>query len=264
VIASVVIPAFRERARLPALLDDLVAAVAGGRSCPTEFVVVDDGSPPEHAVAERAAVEQAAARLIQAGAPHRIRWEPLPRNQGKGAAIRHGWALADPGARWLGFLDADGAVGASEAWRLLDLAAADPPVDLLAGTRIRMAGRTIARGLHRHLQGRVFATLSERLFRTGFYDTQCGFKLLRADLLRPLLPSLREDRWLLDLELVALMRWRGARCVEEPIDWCDPGGSKVIPGLDALRMAVGMWRLRRRLLRSGWRAPPPPGPTPTR
>jgi dolichyl-phosphate beta-glucosyltransferase len=66
-------------------------------------------------------------------------------------------------------------------------------------------------------------------------------------LLRPLLPSLLENRWLLDLEVLALLKRTGARFREEPINWSDPGGSKVVPGLDALRMAAGLWHLHRRL-----------------
>jgi len=47
--------------------------------------------------------------------------------------------------------------------------------------------------------------------------------------------------------LLALLKRAGARFREEPIDWSDPGDSKVVPGLDALRMAAGLWRLRRRM-----------------
>jgi dolichyl-phosphate beta-glucosyltransferase len=87
----------------------------------------------------------------------------------------------------------------------------------------------------------------EQAFGLGFYDTQCGMKLIRAATLRPLLPRLREERWLLDIEVLALLKQAGARMREEPIDWADPGGSKVVPGLDALRMAAGVWRIRRRI-----------------
>jgi hypothetical protein len=138
-------------------------------------------------------------------------------------------------------------VAAREAWRLVRLLERDEGADAIAGARVLMAGRAIDRSLFRHLQGRIFATLTERAFRFGFYDTQCGVKLFRASLLRPLLPRLREDRWLLDIEVLALLKRAGARFREEPIDWSDPGGSKVVPGLDAVKMAVGLWRMRRRL-----------------
>jgi dolichyl-phosphate beta-glucosyltransferase len=245
--ATLVIPAYREGLRLPPLLTALAAEALGAPSPPLEVVVVDDGSGPAERDREEEAVRVAQAALERAGAPHRFRFVAGPVNRGKGAAIRLGWASADPASEWLGFLDADGAVSAREAWRLVRLLPELHEVDVLAGTRILMAGRSIRRSLVRHLQGRVFATLVERAFRLGFYDTQCGLKLVRASRLRPVLPRLAEDRWLLDVEVLVLLARGGARMREEPIDWADPGGSKVIPGLDALRMAAGLRRMRRRL-----------------
>ncbi len=245
-LATLVIPAYRESARLPALLDDLAAEAIAAQQPPIDFVVVDDGSGPEEADRERAATLAFGARLEAARTPHRARFLSVAKNRGKGAAIRQGWAVADPASSWLGFLDADGAVSAREAWRLVRAVQGMEDVDVLAGTRMLMAGRLIERSFFRHVQGRVFATFVENAFHLRFYDTQCGVKLFRAGLLRPLLPSLREERWLLDLEILALLQRMGARFREEPIDWCDPGGSKMALGIDALRMAAGIWRLRRR------------------
>jgi glycosyltransferase involved in cell wall biosynthesis len=246
-VVTLVIPAYRESSRLPPLLSALADIALAEPAPATEILVVDDGSEAEEVERERAAVIAAGEKLERAGAPHRVRFVAAPRNEGKGAAIRRGWAEADPGATWLGFLDADGAVRAREAWRLVRMTASAEDLDVLSGTRVLMAGRQIERSLYRHLQGRVFATLVERSFQLGFYDTQCGVKLVRSDLLRPLLPVLRETRWLLDVELLALLGQAGARMREVPIDWSDPGGSKVRPGLDALKMALGLWRIRRRL-----------------
>ncbi len=245
---TLIIPAYREGNRLPGLLDGLVGEALAAPAPAAEIIIVDDGSGAPDIEHERAATRQAAARLEDAGSAHRVRLLEAPENRGKGAAIRTGWSCADPAATWLGFLDADGAVSARETWRLVRMLESSAEIDVLAGARVLMAGRAIRRSLVRHLQGRVFATLAERAFQLGFYDTQCGLKLVRAALLRPLLPLLREDRWLLDLEMLVLLRRAGARFREEPIDWSDPGGSKMVPGLDALRMAVGLWRLRRRLI----------------
>ncbi|HET9597972.1 MAG TPA: glycosyltransferase [Anaeromyxobacteraceae bacterium] len=247
-LATLVVPVYREGTRLPALVDALAAEALRGPAPPLELLVVDDGSPPGHVAPERASVEDAAARLASAGAPHRFRFLALGANGGKGAAVRRGWSEADPRAAWLGFVDGDGAVPAGEAWRLVRMAAEGAAgVDALAATRMLMAGHTVQRSARRHVQGRVFATLVEELFHLGFYDTQCGLKLFRAGRLRPLLGSLREERWLLDVELLSRLHRAGAVLREVPIDWIDPGGSKMTPGLDALRMGAGLFRLRRRL-----------------
>jgi dolichyl-phosphate beta-glucosyltransferase len=209
-------------------------------------IVVDDGSRVEMAQAHEAAVARAARELSAAGSRHRIEYVRAERNRGKGAAIRLGWSRAAADATWLTFIDADGAIPAREYWRLTAML----PVieaDVVCACRIKMAGRTIDRTLFRHVQGRLFATFTEELFQLGFYDTQTGMKAFRGSMLRPLLASLREERWLLDVELLVLMHSVGARSVECPIDCYMRGGSSLVFGLDPLRMAVQLIKLRSRL-----------------
>jgi dolichyl-phosphate beta-glucosyltransferase len=244
---SVVIPAYNEGDRLPRFLADWADAAAGRTSLSVTAIVVDDGSAAEHEARYRDGVRSACERLAQSGSPHRIRYERAPANRGKGAAIRWGWSLSDAGARWLSFIDGDGAVPAREFWRLADLLTGTPEFDVLCGSRVKMAGRSVERSLFRHLQGRTFATLVEECFHLGFYDTQCGMKFFRASRLRPILGRLQEDRWLLDIEILARMQAAGARAVEEPIDCHERGGSALVFGLDPVRMVIGLVGLRSRL-----------------
>ncbi len=248
---SVVIPAYNEGQRLPRFVESLTRVFLERKAPPVEFIVVDDGSTAEHAEQQRASVEAAQTRFASVGAPHQFTYVSAPRNQGKGSAIRLGWRHASAGVTWMAFVDADGAISAEELHRLVEMTttASGMNVDVLAGSRILMAGRRVVRNLHRHLQGRIFATLTDANFKLHFYDTQCGVKLIRADLLRPLLDVLQEERWLLDVELLVLLKRQGARFLEVPIDWEDFGGSKVVPGLDAARMFWGLLQLRRRLER---------------
>lgn len=243
---TTVMPAYNEGDRLSSFLREWAAEGVRHASVPVTAIVVDDGSRPEEEAQQRRAADAASSALRAAGAPHRVEYVRAERNRGKGAAIRLGWSHADPATEWLGFIDADGAVPASEYWRLADMLAATP-ADVVCGSRIRMAGRSVTRSLFRHLQGRTFATGVERLFRLGFYDTQCGLKFFRAARLRPLLPSLEEERWLLDIEILVRLVAEGAPCVEVPIDCHERGGSSLVVGVDPLRMAYRLVKLRSRL-----------------
>jgi glycosyltransferase involved in cell wall biosynthesis len=243
---SVIVPAYNEADRLPEFLDQLVQRAPAVGAPAVELLVVDDGSAPEHAQAMRLAVERAAADLGARPGGHRLSLLTLPRNGGKGGAIRAGWAACASEASWLGFLDADGAVSAREFWRLARMLR-EVEADVLAGSRIPLAGRDVARAPSRRMLGRTFRSVVEQFFRVGFYDTQCGVKFFSAGLLRPLLPELREDRWLLDVELLAALKNRGARFHEEPINWVDPGGSKVRFWPDSVQVLLGLWRLRQRM-----------------
>lgn len=245
---SFVIPAYNEGERLPPYVARLIEEGIRHPTPAVELIVSDDGSTHEHAQSLRLCVAMARDALARAGAPHRVAYVAAAQNGGKGSAIRRGWQHVSSGVTWMGFLDADGSVGAKEVFRLAAQAAASSDVDVVAGSRIVMAGRRVRRSWVRHLQGRLFAAVTDLQLQLRWYDTQCGVKLFRAEVLRPLLPRLREERWLLDVELLALMKRRNARVLEVPIDWAEVGGSKITPGLDALRMFWGLARLRRRLM----------------
>lgn len=244
---TVVIPAYDEGRRLPALLRDLIERLASVPGLALETVVVDDGSRADDSARMRAAVDDGARALAARDAAHTLRFLRAPTNGGKGSAIRLGWTHADPAADWLGWVDGDGAITAAELIRVLGLAAEDAAADVLAATRVKMAGRHIERRIFRHLQGRVFATITETWLGLGVYDTQCGLKLFRATTVRPLLPFLEEDGWMLDVELLAMSKRRGARILEVPIDWTDGGASKVRFGIDPIRMLLALPRIRARV-----------------
>ena len=243
---TTVFPTYNEGERLAAFLEDWAAQGLAHTAISVRAIVVDDGSAPEKAAIQRAGVDAANTTLRDAGARHSIEYLIADRNGGKGAAIRFGWSRAAPDAGWLTFVDADGAIPAREYWRVAAMLP-DIAADTVCACRIKMAGRTIDRTLFRHFQGRLFATFAEELFHLGFYDTQTGMKAFRGSLLRPLLPALREERWLLDVELLVLMDRAGARAVEVPIDCFMRGGSSLVFGLDPLRMAAQLVRLRSRL-----------------
>lgn len=239
---SIVVPVYDEGARLPDLVASLAERAAGLDDVVLETIVVDDGSSWRHSEACQAAVETAARRLGERGAAATFPFVRAARNGGKGRAIRLGWEHAERDAQWMGWVDGDGAVSAAELFRLVGmLRTVGEDVAVVAGSRVKMAGRRIDRRAFRHLQGRVFATITETWLRLGVYDTQCGVKLIRADRLRPVLPVLEENGWMLDVEVFALLKASGARFVEVPIDWTDAGTSKVRFGIDPLKM---LWALR--------------------
>jgi len=245
-IISCAIPAFNEGQRLPPFLADLARVAAGVRDITVEFVIVDDGSRTEDRALEQECVERAQSAMRAAGTSHQFRFVQAPQNGGKGSAIRLGWAESIGDAAWLGFVDADGSISAEELFRVAR-GLGTAKADVVAGSRIKMAGRYIERNLFRHLQGRVFATLVEQAFGLGFYDTQCGLKFVRASHLRPQLGALQEQGWMLDVELLARTKELGGTFEEVPIDWVDVGDSKVRFGIDALRMFIAIRRIRQRL-----------------
>lgn len=246
--ALIVIPAYNEGRRLPALLEE-VAGLLRGRG-DVHVLVADDGSQRDESQAVEASVARAAESL--GGGPQGpLRHERHERNRGKGAVLREAFAAHASGYEVLGFLDADGSTPFAEALRLLDLLRAHGDAwDACIGCRLKCLGIPVDRKVSRHAIGRVFATLVSSLFGIPVYDSQCGAKVFKASLLTPeLLDLCDDDRWLFDTQLVISLWSRGARIRECPVAWHDVPGSKVSLLTDPPRMLAGLLRFRHRLSR---------------
>jgi dolichyl-phosphate beta-glucosyltransferase len=242
--AQLAIPLHDAGERFAQFVMDLAEGAPSGYA--VDIVAVDDGSAPDARRVHEQAVAAAAYRLRAANARHRIRLVVSTPNRGKGAAIRRGWGDGT-GATWLGFVDGDGAAAAREVWRAASSLEDHASFDALLATRVRAPERVVHRTFFRNIQGRIFSGLVERILDLGVRDPQCGLKFFRASVLAPLLPLLREERWLLDAELLLHLRNGGARLAELPIDWTESTETGLVFLLDPLKMAGGLFRVRRRV-----------------
>lgn len=230
---SIVIPAYNEARRLPPYLK-AIRAYLTTRGISYEIVVVDDGSRDgTGAVVEEIGRREPSLRLLT-----------LPRNRGKGCAVRTG-ILAARGALCL-IADADGATPIEELARLESALAEG--ADLAIGSRFRASRdpryRVRARW-HRSVLGNLFNWCVRRLGIPDIDDTQCGFKLLPASVARDLFSVARIDGYGFDLELLYLARKRGYTVAEVAINWADQPGSKVWVLRDGLRMFLELLAVRR-------------------
>jgi dolichyl-phosphate beta-glucosyltransferase len=232
---SVVIPAYNEERRIgPTVRAVLDFLTREGRS--GEVVLVDDGSA------------DATCTLVRglADADDRVRLIRLPRNRGKGYAVRTG-VLSALGERIL-FADADGAAPIEEVARLeraLDAGAA-----IAIGSRaLPSPGVRVEALLGRRVAGRIFHQLVKWLAVRGVADTQCGFKLFTADAARDLFSRMLMDGFSFDVELLVIARRRGLRVAEVPVDWTHQPGSRIDVAADGLRMARDLFRIRALALR---------------
>jgi len=238
-----VIPAFRESERLPAFLADLLPALDRA-ALAADVLVVDDGSGSEEQTHLKKTFENLRAH------PRLLEPLCLAQNRGKGGAVRAGWEKATADHDWIGFVDADGAIPATEVCRLLQLASSSAAPTAIFGSRIRMLGKTIERSGLRHLSGRLFAFLVGMTITPLIYDSQCGIKLIPMAIYRRIVAWLQEDGFCFDVELLAGLLAARVPVIEVPIDWTDRPGSKVSLFRDTARMFLGVRRIKER--RTSW------------
>ncbi len=153
------------------------------------------------------------------------------RRKGRGRALRAAW-LASP-ARVVCYMDVD---LSTDLRALLPLVA--PLIsghsDIAIGTRLAHASR-VTRGPKREAISRSYNFLLRRLLRARFSDAQCGFKAVRSDVARRLLPAIVDEGWFFDTELLVLAQRQRLRIHEVPVDWVDDPDTRV----DIVRTALG-------------------------
>lgn len=232
-LLSVVIPMYRESARIEPTLRDVIDSLKD-RSAPSEVVLVDDGSTD-------ATVQTVAPFLTDApvGSLQRVALVRFEKNKGKGAAVRAG--LAEARGAWRLMMDADNAARVIEVDKLFEHAAGD--VGLVAGSRSAQGAIVEAQGF-RKLTGLIFKTALLALGLRLAQDTQCGFKLYRADVAQAIAEHGVEDRFAFDLEHLLLTQRLGTRVKEVGIRWVHVDGSQVSPIVDGIKMLGQAARIR--------------------
>jgi putative flippase GtrA len=159
--------------------------------------------------------------------------------KGRGRALRAVWGASD--AAVLAYMDVDLSTGL-EALLPLVAPLVSGHSDVAIGTRLRRGARVV-RGPKREVISRCYNLLLHATLGTRFSDAQCGFKAIRADAARALLPLVADGGWFFDTELLVLAERAGLRIHEVPVDWVDDPDSRVDLVATAVADLKGVARL---------------------
>ena len=159
--------------------------------------------------------------------------------KGRGRALRTAWLASD--AAVVAYMDVD---LSTDLDALLPLVAPllSGHSDIAIGSRLANEARVV-RGPKRELISRGYNLVLKATLHSGFSDAQCGFKAVRADTARALLPLVEDNAWFFDTELLALAEHNGLRIHEVPVDWVDDPDSRVDIRSTAFEDLKGVWRL---------------------
>lgn len=226
---SIVIPAYNEELRLPESLQ-AIAAFASSVDYSVEVVVVNNNSSDNTGQI----IDDFTAKY------------PYIRNlfegtQGKGAAVRSGMLAATGAFRFI--CDADLSMPIEEVEKFLPQNLGD--FDIAIASREIKGAKRYDEPWHRHLMGRVFNTIVRLFAVPGLQDTQCGFKMFRADVAEEIFPLQSMNGWSFDVEVLYAARLRGYDIIEVPINWYYKANTRINPIRDSLDMFVEVFKIRR-------------------
>ena len=244
-LVEIVIPVRNEQRELTEHVTRLVRHLGSGFPCAWQVTIADNGSTDG---------TWTLALALAEASPGHVRAVHLDQ-PGRGRALHMVWSASD--AEVVAYMDVDLSTDLKALLPLVTpLLAGDS--DVAIGTRLAPGSRVV-RGLRREIISRVYNRLLRATLRVGFSDAQCGFKAVRADAARTLLPLVEDKAWFFDTELLVLAERCGLRISEVPVDWTDSADSRVRIVTTALADLRGIWRLRWGLL-TGTLKLPGPGP----
>jgi putative flippase GtrA len=225
---DIVVPVRNEERDLAPSVRRLVAYLRESFPFRAQITIADNGSTDATwVIADGLARELPEVRAVHMELP------------GRGRALRAIWSQSE--AEVLAYMDVD---LSTDLNALLPLVAPllSGHSDLAIGTRLARGSRVI-RGPKRELISRGYNLLLRTLMGARFSDAQCGFKAIRRDQARALLPLTRDTGWFFDTELLVLAERAGLRIHEVPVDWIDDLDSRVDIIATALADLRGMARL---------------------
>jgi glycosyltransferase involved in cell wall biosynthesis len=160
--------------------------------------------------------------------------------KGRGRALRAAWLQSD--APVVAYMDVD---LSTDLNALLPLVAPllSGHSDLAIGSRLAHGAR-VTRGPKREFISRAYMLVLRLALGAHFSDAQCGFKALRTSVAKQLVPSVRDESWFFDTELLILAQRAGLRVHEVPVDWTDDPDSRVAIVRTAIDDLRGVLRLR--------------------
>ena len=229
VSVELVVPVYNEQDVLPESIPALCAYLE------TYFpyrwsVVIADNASTDHtlAVAERLAAAHPWVSVLRLD------------KKGRGRALKATWLASE--ADIVAYMDVD---LSTNLWSFLPLIAplATGHSDLSIGSRL-LKGAVVTRQWKRELISRWYNLLIKVMFRNRFSDAQCGFKALKGNVAKALVPQVEDEEWFFDTELLLLAEECGLRIYEVPVDWIEDLDSRVDIASTALKDVKGLLRVR--------------------
>ena len=232
---SIVIPAFNEELRIP----DSIRRIQGyfkEKKEEFEIIVVDDGSGDGtfHTVQDLG--EELGNIKVLANTV----------NRGKGFSVRKG-ILSSSGTIVI-ISDADLSTPIEEMEKLLPYCR--DGFEVVIGSRGLKESDIIQRQpCYREAMGKTFNFIVRSIVLNKFKDTQCGFKMFRADAAKRIFGICRVDGFSFDVEALFIAQKMGYRVKEVPIRWINSPYSRVRILRDSFGMLFDIFVIRLNLMR---------------
>lgn len=222
VALSVIVPAYNEENRIVKTLNEISKFLSNNSEVSSyEILVIDDGSTDQtKEIVSKMIEEIPCLRLVS-----------YKRNQGKGYAFKTG--VLEASGEYILLTDADLSTPIDEYNNLKKHVEGYP---IVIGSRyMKDSDVRKSQPKYRIFISRIANKFIQLFLITGILDTQCGFKLFEAKLIKTICHLQKINRFGFDMEILLIADNMDKKIKEVPVVWVDADGSKVRPVRDTIR-----------------------------
>jgi len=236
---SVVIPAYNEEKRISATLLDIDKYLSK-QNYDYEIIVVSDGSTDKTVeVLSEFKIQNSKLKIID-----------NKENHGKGYVVKQG--MLEAGGEYRLFMDADNSTTINHLEKFWPLIKEGYDV-IIGSIEVRGAKIEEKAAWYRRWLGRI----SKYIIRIvaglwKIHDSQRGFKLFTAKAAEAIFPRQTIMHWGFDIEILVLAKKMGFKIKEVPVNWSNPGESKVTLK-SYIKTFQELLRIRRNLILNKYR-----------
>jgi glycosyltransferase involved in cell wall biosynthesis len=195
------------------------------------IVVVDNGSTD--------GTQDVARRLVERW-PDRVGLVTLT-ERGRGRALRRAWTESTADA--CAYMDVDLSTELEALPKILD-AVLTGGYGVATGSRLHKGRSQVTRSLKRYILSKTYNIMVRQILNTRIRDHQCGFKAASRQVIRHVVPQVRDQTWFFDTELLVLSEKQGFRVFEVPVRWVEDTDSRVKIVKTAWDDIKGIFRVR--------------------
>lgn len=194
-----IVPAYNEERRIGRVLQRYPEVYPDA-----DFLVVIEGTDKTVEITETYAQKN----------PH-ISFIVSDRRLGKGGAVLKGFGAVK--TQYSGFIDCDISI---EPEDLMNLLPSLSNVDGVIGSRkLKDSVISVYQPSHRRIASSFFNTIVRGLFDLPFYDTQCGAKFFRTEIIHDVASDMKTHGFEFDVELLWRLKNKGYTILEIPVAW---------------------------------------------
>ncbi len=225
---EVVVPVYNEESALPSSIERLTGFLANCLPNPWRITIADNAS-----------IDGTRAVSMQLSESHpNVHYHYLPQ-KGRGRALRAAWLDSD--ADIVSYMDVDLSTDLSHFPQLVE--ALESGFHVAVGSRLSKDSQ-VTRAFKREFISRSYNLLIRSMFLTPFPDAQCGFKAISRQAAHAIIPSIENNNWFFDTELLIIAAKRGYSIKSIPVKWDDDPTSTVNITSTAMEDIKGLLRLR--------------------